>query len=558
MYPEIKAPVGGGAQPAKDWKNDLPSKIDRGVIPADADGFVNNDGVITFTKGGVPMNSAKYNAKDGTIFSAAKTSGADGAGNNGKTGGAGGNGGNGNGDISALLSGGGGSQNFDLTSNFINGNYNIDANKFMGAAAGFNATTMLAQMIPFGLGGLFSQGSVGAALNGFMKSVSFNFDFSSLNFSSSSVTADATDDEGADAPVNTDELAQQRGFATTDKAKVYTKDGKYYIYDAETKEFVESDANGKVASDESSSSSASSSSSSSSAASSSSSSSAAASSSSSSSSSAATSKPKTNDLRLDALATSGNFDKDELIAVLEKNGDTKPVIGNDNTIKYTYKGIDVKVTFNNNNQPTRILYTDTNAKKVSSRIDITYYENGNRKTVDKYSKFTDGHGAQNSTDDNQVKKDGNGWNKHSDHEHWLFNSDGSLNAHQASDEGALAYSQKRYDANNKRPTINIPTNVLNNCTTSISVQGTEGGTWSKNKDNQFIWVSSDKKTTCVYTADGKMISKETKDGDRYEYNDQFVTRKTASQLTAERTKDYSESRTAVTWNTDIEKYGKKK
>ncbi len=258
MYPNGSVTRGGGA-PAPDWRAKLPDAL-KTKVPDGADGFIKDGDVIIFTKGGEAVDGGKFNP-DGSKYNPATSENAnpevrtpsgttpagDGRGSAGRTGA-----GNGNGGSSSLFNYGFSSGNTgDLTANFVNGSYNIDPNKFMGAAMGFNAMSSLAQMMPFGLGAVFANNSVGTALNGFMKSVSFNFDFS--KFSTSASTGDDTvsggredDSEGAVAPTGggVAELAKSRGYAPTDTDGVYKNNGKFYKYDDKSKEFVECKADG--------------------------------------------------------------------------------------------------------------------------------------------------------------------------------------------------------------------------------------------------------------------------------------------------------------------------
>lgn len=258
MYPNAK--VGGGGTPTPDWRAKLPDAL-KTKVPDGADGFIKDGDVIIFTKGGEAVDGGKFNP-DGSKYDPTKSENANpevrtpsgttpagnGNGNAGRTG-------NGNGGSSSLFNYGFSSGNTgDLTANFVNGNYNIDPNKFMGAAMGFNAMSSLAQMMPFGLGAVFANNSVGAALNGFMKSVSFNFDFSSLRTSATAgddtVSGGREDDsDGAATPTaggdkSVAELAKSRGYTPTDTNGVYKNNGKFYKYDDKSKEFVECKADG--------------------------------------------------------------------------------------------------------------------------------------------------------------------------------------------------------------------------------------------------------------------------------------------------------------------------
>lgn len=223
----------------------------------------NDDGTFTITVNGQPT---KYN-KDGSVF-------AQPAGNQPSTTPATGNG-NGNkpADDSASIfpqSGGQGSGNGggEITITNVNAGYNIDPDKFMGAAAQFDASTQLSSNMPFGLGAVFGQGNIAQSLQNFMKSVSFNFDFSYMKTkaeqeaeaaqSAEGSTAgqetpatpatppagDSEVDAGTGEKANVDELAKKGGYEKTTVDGVYKKDDKYYKYDENSKKFVECNVDG--------------------------------------------------------------------------------------------------------------------------------------------------------------------------------------------------------------------------------------------------------------------------------------------------------------------------
>ncbi len=256
MYPNAK--VGNGGAPAPDWRAQLPDAL-KTKVPDGADGFIKDGDVIIFTKDGEALNGGKFNT-DGSVYDPTKSenanpevrtpSGTTPAGNGNGNAGRTGNGGNGN--SSSIYNFGFNSGNTgDLTANFVNGSYSIDPNKFMGAAMGFNAMSTLSQMMPFGLGAVFANNSLGATLNGFMKSISFNFDFS--RFSTSASAGDDTvsggSDDGGTPPTDGGgksiaDIAKERGYAPTDTNGVYSNNGKFFKYDDKAKEFVECKADG--------------------------------------------------------------------------------------------------------------------------------------------------------------------------------------------------------------------------------------------------------------------------------------------------------------------------
>lgn len=256
MYPNAK--ITGGGTPAPDWRTNLPDAL-KTKVPDGADGYIKDGDVIIFTKNGEALQNGKFNP-DGSQYDPTKSdnanpevrnpSGTTGSGNNGRTGNAG------NGSSSSLFNMGfSNNTSGDLSAKFVNGNYDIDAQKFMGAAMGFGAMSSLAQMMPFGLGAVFANNAIGATLNNFMKSVSFNFDFKNFSTSANSnnsVSTDRTDDnEGATASSGTGEktvadIAKDRGYTATDTDGVYQNNGKFFKYDEKTKEFVECNSDGSA------------------------------------------------------------------------------------------------------------------------------------------------------------------------------------------------------------------------------------------------------------------------------------------------------------------------
>lgn len=258
MYPNgSSVSGGGGAVPTPDWKANLPASL-KDKIPANADGVTRDGNIYIFTENGNAIDGGKYNA-DGSKYDPTKSdnanpevrtpSGTSGSGNGGRTGGTG------SGSSSSAF-GFGFSNNTsgDIGASFINAGYTIDAEKFMGASMGFGAMSSLAQMMPFGLGAVFANNTLGAALNNFMKSVSFNFDFSNMKTRAEQEAEAAQDNEGAPAGTETGsgsgqtvaELAKARGYTPTDTQGVYQNNGKFFKYDEKTKEFVECKADGSA------------------------------------------------------------------------------------------------------------------------------------------------------------------------------------------------------------------------------------------------------------------------------------------------------------------------
>lgn len=60
----------------------------------------------------------------------------------------------------------------------MNGGFNIDPNKFMGASVGLWGALNLTSLVPLGLGSILGQGLIGKAIGNFANAVGFNFDYS--------------------------------------------------------------------------------------------------------------------------------------------------------------------------------------------------------------------------------------------------------------------------------------------------------------------------------------------------------------------------------------------
>ena len=223
----------------------------------------NDDGTFTITVNGQPT---KYN-KDGSVF-------AQPAGNQPTTPATDNRTGNqpadkDNSDASIFPQNRGqGSGNGDLTITNINAGYDINPEIFMGAATQFDASTQLTSNLPFGLGAVFGQGNIAQSLQNFMKSVSFNFDFSYLKTKAEQEAEAAQGTEGSTSGQGTtetqttppagdpevtagnnekakiEELAKKGGYAKTTVDGVYKKGDKYYKYDADSKKSVECNADG--------------------------------------------------------------------------------------------------------------------------------------------------------------------------------------------------------------------------------------------------------------------------------------------------------------------------
>lgn len=172
-----------------------------GVLPNGAKGITKDGDTfsVTLADGSVQ----KYN-KDGSIFTPPKDTGAkpadngngNGAGGTGATDGATskapvGNTGKGNGTTGTTGSGNSGNSvfgngfsqsssdfGFGMSGMNMNGGFNIDPNKFMGASAGLWGALNLTSLVPLGLGSILGQGLIGKAIGNFANAVGFNFDYS--------------------------------------------------------------------------------------------------------------------------------------------------------------------------------------------------------------------------------------------------------------------------------------------------------------------------------------------------------------------------------------------
>ncbi len=170
-----------------------------GTLPNGAKGITKDGDTfsVTLADGSVQ----KYN-KDGSIFTPPAdsnpkpagnaengTGATDGAtaktavGNTGQGNGATGTSGNGNtggsiwgnGFTQSSASGG-----FSVNSFDVNGSFNLDANKFMGASAGLWGVLNLTSAIPLGLGSILGQGLIGKAINNFASAIGYSFDYKSF------------------------------------------------------------------------------------------------------------------------------------------------------------------------------------------------------------------------------------------------------------------------------------------------------------------------------------------------------------------------------------------
>ena len=221
MYPNARVDGNPGGA---DWKSKLPEAL-KNKIPEGADNFYKDGDVYIFTKGGAVISGGKYKA-DGSVFTASSSSSSNmpALDNNQIT--------------QGMMQQGGSIFNFgagtgvDLNSSFMGGNYNINTNKLMGSAGLLGAASMLASEAPLGLGGLLGSLAMPGIMAGFMKSLSFNFDFSNMFTSSQAGTGTGTG-------------TLPEGFEQTALAGVYKKDGKFYKKD-DNGNWLQCDDTGKI------------------------------------------------------------------------------------------------------------------------------------------------------------------------------------------------------------------------------------------------------------------------------------------------------------------------
>ncbi len=266
MYPNARVDGNPGGA---DWKSKLPEAL-KSKVPEGADNFYKDGDVYIFTKGGAAISGGKYKA-DGSVFTASSSSSSNmpALDNNQIT--------------QGIVQQGGSIFNFgagtgvDLNSSFMGGNYNINTNKLMGSAGLLGAASMLASEAPLGLGGLLGSLAMPGIMAGFMKSLSFNFDFSNMFTSSQAGSGTGTlpegfeqtalagvykkdgkfykkDDNGNwlqcdDTGKIKDEAKLPDGYQKTATEGIYKKGEEYIKYDAETRTYVACDANGNKKAD---------------------------------------------------------------------------------------------------------------------------------------------------------------------------------------------------------------------------------------------------------------------------------------------------------------------
>ena len=131
----------------------------------------------------------------------------------------------------------------------FSGGFTIDPAAMGNAAMNTDAILQFGSEIPFGLGGQFSQAALAQNIMDYVGAASFNFDFSNYMAASSpqsdqSVSQNPSvaggDTQVTDSDGNTKtvaQLAEDGGYKKTATDGVYQKNGKYYKYNVDKKEF---------------------------------------------------------------------------------------------------------------------------------------------------------------------------------------------------------------------------------------------------------------------------------------------------------------------------------
>ncbi len=239
----------------------------KGKLPKGATDITKNpDGSYKITVNGQDKN---YNA-DGSVFSAPAKDNASAAENNNRSQSTpaadnnskpqntpvadNSNSGNGNGNADNNGNSGKADNNSSIFGNrtSVTGSFNIDPAKLAATSMNLNGIVNIGAEVPFGLGGMMSQGAMQQNMQDFMNSVNFNFDFKNLDLSSPQFAipgfypSGTTQTPSGGTSVTVDgatktvaELAKDGGYEETATDGVYKKGDKYYKYDVNKKEFVE-------------------------------------------------------------------------------------------------------------------------------------------------------------------------------------------------------------------------------------------------------------------------------------------------------------------------------
>ena len=154
----------------------------------------------------------------------------------------------------------GGGMGESLFNGSFSGGFSIDPAAMGMAAMNTDAILQFGSEIPFGLGGQFSQGALAQNIMDYVGAASFNFDFSGYMAASSQQSDQSVSQNPGVAGGNTQvtdsdgntktvaQLAEEGGYKETATDGVYQKNGKYYKYNVNKKEFEEvSEAEAKKA-----------------------------------------------------------------------------------------------------------------------------------------------------------------------------------------------------------------------------------------------------------------------------------------------------------------------
>ncbi len=145
----------------------------------------------------------------------------------------------------------GGGMGESLFNGSFSGGFSIDPAAMGMAAMNTDAILQFGSEIPFGLGGQFSQGALAQNIMDYVGAASFNFDFSGYMAASSQQSDQSVSQNPGVAGGNTQvtdsdgntktvaQLAEEGGYKETATDGVYQKNGKYYKYNVNKKEFEE-------------------------------------------------------------------------------------------------------------------------------------------------------------------------------------------------------------------------------------------------------------------------------------------------------------------------------
>ena len=127
--------------------------------------------------------------------------------------------GNGFGGMSGMGMGMGNGFGFGMQQGFMDAGWEVDPKKFNQAAFGLSTIINLGAFMPSGLGSLFTSGGIMAAMQNFMKAVSFNFNFGNT------ATEVSTRDETPDATTTSEDPTSQKTKPDENPAPAATTGG---------------------------------------------------------------------------------------------------------------------------------------------------------------------------------------------------------------------------------------------------------------------------------------------------------------------------------------------